>query len=208
MNRNAVLAAAGVVLAIALAILVTSVDATGPAPESPEPSASTAPPSAPPAGAPSPRAVPSPAPSRSSAETPASDAPHPSALEDADPLWADAGADDDAEKAPAHEVSVWPLNKEGIQGAVGEALPGMKACYDEALARDPALAGRMTLGFTVVDADGIGKVTVVELDNGEVADDGMIDCVLDTFEGLQFDPPQGGGELAVSYPVTFRTEDD
>ncbi len=111
------------------------------------------------------------------------------------------------EADPAHVVSVWPLSREGIQGAVLEALPGMKACYDDALARDPSLGGKMILGFTVVDHDGLGKVTVVELDDGAVSDDDMIGCVLDSLEGLQFDPPEGGGELSVSYPITFSPEE-
>jgi hypothetical protein len=108
---------------------------------------------------------------------------------------------------PTHDVSVWPLSKEGIQGAVDEALPALTDCYDEALSDDPTLGGRMTLGFTVVDQEGLGKVTVVELDDGAVTDDRMIDCVLDAFEALQFDPPEGGGELSVRYPVAFAPED-
>jgi len=151
--------------------------------------------------------VPSPAPSRSApAERPDREAGRASVetVGDIDGSEPDDGPG--SEEEPLHETSVWTLDKAGIQGAVQEAAPAMSACYEEALTRDPELAGSMSLGFTVTDQDGIGAVTMVELDEGGVTDDGMIDCVLDAFEGLQFDPPMGGGELSVTYPVIFSTE--
>ena len=208
MNRTVVLTAAGVLAAVLLAVVATSVD-TGPSSEggtSRAPTPPLAPPSSP---APRPRAQPSPAPSGAPRPSPAPDR----GTEGADIETVGSQAEDRTPQAeapaeePAHAISVWPLNKEGIDGAVMEALPGMRDCYEDALARNPALAGRMAFTFTVADEDGIGKVTVVELDDGKVTDDGMIDCVLDAFEDLQFDPPQGGGELSVNYPLTFQTED-
>jgi len=207
-RRHLLLGVVGAIVAIGLAIaIVGAVDTGAPTPETPpSPSAPRANAHPPSATAPRPRprrpaaAPPSPEPKPGPAAAPSADAVGPPPDDPAeDPLAEEA--------APAHDVSVWPLSREGIQGAVQEALPGMKACYDDALARDPALAGQMTLGFTVVDQDGIGKVTVVEFDDGAVTDDGMIDCVLDSFEELQFDPPEGGGELSVSYPIAFSLEE-
>lgn len=113
--------------------------------------------------------------------------------------------DDDDDNTPAATGSVWPISKDGIQGAVTEAIPALTDCYDAALERDVDLAGRISVGFVIEDIDGIGQVAVVELDEGGVTDPAMIDCALDAFEGLQFDAPSDGS-TKVSYPITFRND--
>ncbi len=116
----------------------------------------------------------------------------------------------DTAAPPADDAppTVWPLSRDGIQGAVREAIPALTRCYESALARDPSLAGTLAIGFEVEDVGGVGRVRLVEIDEGRVADPALVDCALDAFEALQFDPPADGGSLRVSYPVTFRSEAD
>jgi len=103
-------------------------------------------------------------------------------------------------------ISVWPLNRDGIQGAVDEVLPRLQGCYDEALEEVPDLEGQLTVAFTVVAEDGIGQVWAARIEDDRLDDGPVADCVLDAMEALQFDPPDEG-ELVVTYPFRFEAHD-
>ncbi len=99
-------------------------------------------------------------------------------------------------------ITVWPTNREGVQGAVNEIKPLLQACYDAALERNPGLEGKIELGFTVSDVDGVGQVSAIDLNRDELAEEPMSQCVLGVMSVLQFDPP-AGGTLDVTYPINF-----
>ena len=103
-------------------------------------------------------------------------------------------------------VSVWPLSKEGIRGAVEEVLPHVRACYDQALTEVPDLEGKLVVSFRIVDEDGLGQVWEAGIDDDRLDDGPVADCVLDAMEALQFDAPPDG-ELSVTYPIVFAQED-
>lgn len=104
------------------------------------------------------------------------------------------------------ELTVWPLGREGIQGAVGEVIPAIQRCYQDALTEIPDLAGKLSVSFEVGDVDGIGKVTDAWIEDDQLRDGPMSDCVEDSMRALQFDPPEGGGSMSVTYPIVFRPE--
>ena len=108
---------------------------------------------------------------------------------------------------PEH-VTVWPISRAGIDGAVREVMPDILGCYQEALADVPDLDGRLVVGFTIADSDGLGRVRAVEIDEGDLVDGPMEDCLLDVMSVLQFDPPEDGGEVAIHYPFLFATGED
>ncbi len=213
MSRRPLLLGAAVA-ALAVALAVVFLDTPTGAPLSEAPVAEVPTPSTPRQAAPSP--APSPGPAHHTDAAPSRPAPANATSRGAHAVVRGddgEGPDDRArgeapDEEPGDEAppSVWPLDKDGIQGAVQEAVPGLTRCYEEALVRDPALAGRMTLGFTVTDEDGVGKVTVVELDDGAIADDQMAACVLGAFEALQFDAPLDGA-MSVTYPMVFENEE-
>lgn len=82
----------------------------------------------------------------------------------------------------------------GIQGVAG----GVLGCYNDALSRDPKLAGTVKTRITI-SAD--GSVLGVELDSGlgEAAADA---CIMDAVEGARFDPP--GGVLVTTFPFDLK----
>jgi TonB family protein len=89
------------------------------------------------------------------------------------------------------------------QGAVLRTLSGgrakMRACYDAALVKAPALAGQLTLVF-VVRPD--GSVESVE-EEGAFADPALARCVLAVVKKLKFfDPP--AANVRIRYPVKFE----
>ena len=133
--------------------------------------------------------------------------------DDANERWPEAAPPTEAPDAmpAAAEVpsgSVWPLSKDGIDGSIREVLPDIRDCYQDALAEVPELEGGFKVHFVVEDEDGLGQVVEVGIRDmksevvPELMDGPMEDCVLDVFEMLQFDPPEGG-RTAISYPFLF-----
>jgi hypothetical protein len=82
----------------------------------------------------------------------------------------------------------------GIQGQLG-------VCYDAALQRDPAAGGTGTVGFRI---QGDGTVSSAEMASGSFKDERLQACVLQAFEGAQFDEP--GGPLSGSFPLTLAIQ--
>lgn len=135
------------------------------------------------------------------------------ARDDADERWPEADPPPEVPDAmPAGaEVpsgSVWPLSKDGIDGSIREVLPDIRDCYQDALSDVPDLEGGFKVHFVVEDEDGLGQVVEVGIRDmksevvPELMDGPMEDCVLDVFETLQFDPPEGG-RTSISYPFSF-----
>jgi outer membrane biosynthesis protein TonB len=75
-----------------------------------------------------------------------------------------------------------------------------RLCYEQALARDRTLRGRISVRF-VIGRDG----TVSNASNGgtELADSAMTSCVISAFYGLSFPAPEGG-IVTVLYPLIFE----
>lgn len=90
-----------------------------------------------------------------------------------------------------------------IQSRVRDRAPEQRKCYEQGLARDPALAGRLALRFTIA-LD--GSVRTVEVKSNSLPDCQVVGCVSDVFRTLRFDPPQGGS-VSVEYPVVFAPLD-
>jgi hypothetical protein len=79
----------------------------------------------------------------------------------------------------------------------------MRACYQVALARRPALAGRVAVQF-VVDTDGWVRVARVNAD--DTGDAPFAACVARQLIGLRFPEPGGGARVTVVYPIVFTPE--
>ena len=110
---------------------------------------------------------------------------------------------DDAERM------TWSVDRDGIQGAVREALPDIRECYEGWLRANPALAGKVTVRFTIAtDADDgeRGKVTKAALVASDVGHPLMEGCVLNVMAGLAFEAPSDGKPLDVNYPIILQTE--
>lgn len=112
-------------------------------------------------------------------------------------------APDDAERM------TWSVDRDGIQGAVREALPDIRECYQGWLRANPALAGKVTVRFTIAtdpDDGERGKVTKAALVASDVGHPLMEGCVLNVMAGLAFEAPLDGKPLDVNYPIILQTE--
>ncbi len=100
--------------------------------------------------------------------------------------------------------SVWPISADGIKGAVAEALPKVRACYDAALVADPQLAGRFVVAFTIETVDEVGEVVEADVAGAPTDAPEFEDCLLGAMAELAFDPPDG--VTKVTYPFVFGSE--
>ncbi len=115
--------------------------------------------------------------------------------------------EEDNPDAPVQNT-VWSATKEGIQGAMAEALPGIRRCYEQALEVHPDMAGKIVVAFSIGTKDtaaGVGQVLDAGIADATIEQTTMDDCLLDAMEDLQFDPPVDG-EMEINYPFHFSTE--
>jgi len=96
-----------------------------------------------------------------------------------------------------------------IRERVREIVPFVRECYDDALARDPELGGRVTVSFTIEGEPDVGGVIgTSDVDEAEttVDDPEFVACVEETMYTIEVAPPAGGGAVLVRFPFEFSTE--
>ncbi len=115
---------------------------------------------------------------------------------------------DDERSDAVSDRSIWPVSREGIQGAMTESTPGIVECYEGWLSQNPELAGKIVVSFQIAPSDtgeNLSKVQQVDLDASTVGHAFMEGCVLSVVEELRF---EGGESTTVSYPFIFRQTGD
>lgn len=100
-----------------------------------------------------------------------------------------------AEDQAAREAS--RMVKEAIRHYGGQ----LKYCYEQALKRDPQIAGRVEVRWTVGDG---GRVSGVSLGEGGITDTDLRDCIARKVERWMF-PASVEGDIA--WPFVFATQD-
>ncbi len=101
-------------------------------------------------------------------------------------------------RSGASEVS-GRIAPEMIQRVVRLRFGAMRACYETGLARNPALAGRVTIKFSI---DRSGSVVLADMNGSSLLDAQVNACIVREFRGLKFPAPEGG-TITVMYPMTF-----
>lgn len=94
------------------------------------------------------------------------------------------------------------LDEGEIRRVVHGHVTQAKACYNAGLAKDPTLAGKIVVNFTI-DPDGAVKNATIKEDT--LADASVGTCVRKAVLGWSFPKPVGGGLVVVSYPFVFAT---
>jgi TonB family protein len=101
-------------------------------------------------------------------------------------------------KTEAPEVD-GSLEGADIARVVKGRISSIKECYERELKRNPQLAGKIVVRFTI---DEEGKVTNAALEENTVSDKSVGACVVSRFERFRFPKPEGGS-VTVSYPFIF-----
>lgn len=111
---------------------------------------------------------------------------------------------------PSAETAAAPeqLSVPTIQAVVQGSFDRLRACYEEGLARDPKLAGRVVVQFVIANSGRVQSPEVVEGPPGQVADlrdQPVLDCILEAYRGIVF-PAFASGEMTVAYPIVFSPD--
>jgi hypothetical protein len=91
------------------------------------------------------------------------------------------------------------LPPEVIQRIVRQNFGRFRLCYENGLRNNPNLQGRVGVRF-VIGRD--GAVSNVGNGGSDMADGGVVSCVVRAFYGLSFPQPDGG-IVTVVYPIMF-----
>lgn len=92
------------------------------------------------------------------------------------------------------------LDRSLVSEVVKRNLNPIRYCYQRELAKNPALAGKVVVKFTIA-AD--GSVSAASVSSTTLGDAAVESCVVGRFLRMQFPPATGGGIVIVSYPLTF-----
>ena len=92
------------------------------------------------------------------------------------------------------------LDKEIIRRIVRRHVNEVKYCYDQALARQPKLDGRLVTQFTI---SGTGQVLASVVQSSTLWSPAVEMCVVNAVKRWQFPAPEKGGLVIVSYPFQF-----
>jgi len=94
------------------------------------------------------------------------------------------------------------LPPEVIQRIVRQSYGRYRMCYEQGLARNPNLTGRVAVRF-VIGPD--GAVETIGNQGSDLPDADVVGCVVTSFRGLDFPPPEYG-RVTVVYPILFAPD--
>jgi hypothetical protein len=92
------------------------------------------------------------------------------------------------------------LDRSLIDEVIKRHMNQIRYCYQRELTRDPALAGKIVVRFTIA---GDGSVSASSIKETTMNNSAVETCVTGRFMRMQFPEPRGGGVVIVSYPFLF-----
>lgn len=82
-------------------------------------------------------------------------------------------------------------------------LRAIQRCYETELRRDPTLAGKVTVQFTIVERGTVSNARATENTTGSQA---VGNCVVSAIRRFRFNPGPDGGSVDFSYPFVFAPQ--
>lgn len=82
-------------------------------------------------------------------------------------------------------------------------IGAIRACYERELKRNPTLAGKVTVQFTIEPQGNVSGVKVADNTTGEAA---VGTCVANAVQRFRFNPGPQGGSVSFSYPFVFAPQ--
>lgn len=90
------------------------------------------------------------------------------------------------------------IDKDIVLEIVREHIDEVRGCYNEGLARDPKLAGRVAVNF-VIGPDGYVASATIQEGIGDDVDQ----CLVERVKTWKFPAPGGRGNVVITYPFNF-----
>ncbi len=94
------------------------------------------------------------------------------------------------------------LPSEVVQRVVRQSYGRYRMCYEQGLARNPNLAGRVAVAFVIGPG---GAVESASPKGSDLPDAEVVGCVVGSFRGLDFPSPEYG-RVTVVYPILFAPD--
>jgi TonB family protein len=82
-------------------------------------------------------------------------------------------------------------------------IGAIRACYERELKRNPSLAGKVTIQFTIEERGNVSGVKVAENTTGDTA---VGQCVANAIQRFRFNPGPEGGSVTFAYPFVFAPQ--
>lgn len=90
-----------------------------------------------------------------------------------------------------------------VVSTIKTRIKAIQACYERELRRNPSLAGKVTVEFTIQPR---GNVTDAKVAANTTGDDSVAQCVMETVQRFRFNPGPEGGSVSYSYPFVFAPQ--
>lgn len=85
-----------------------------------------------------------------------------------------------------------------ISKLIQERRPATRACYDKAVKKQPAIGeGRVIINFKI-DPDGTVIETSQGMQDDQITDEGVVNCISEVIKGIKF-PKSAGGKTTRAY---------
>lgn len=101
---------------------------------------------------------------------------------------------------PGKTTVVGGLDKDVIAKIIRSHQNEIKYCYETELNKNPSLAGKVAVAFTIDPAGGVAEANVTE---STLSNSTAENCMLSRIRRWKFPEPKGGGVVAVTYPWLF-----
>jgi TonB family protein len=90
-----------------------------------------------------------------------------------------------------------------VVNAIKLRISAIKICYERELKRNPSLAGKVTVQFSIQPQ---GNVTDVQITGNTTTDNAVAECVASAVRRFRFNPGPKGGSVSYSYPFVFAPQ--
>jgi hypothetical protein len=92
------------------------------------------------------------------------------------------------------------IDRAAVQRVILSHQGQIAACYERALLRDPTLAGRVVMAWSITPSGGVGNVSVGQ---SSLSNSAVTSCISAAIRGWRF-PQPSGGSVTVTFPYVFR----
>ena len=92
------------------------------------------------------------------------------------------------------------LDQSQIKSVVTRRMGAINGCYEKQLKRNPKLAGKVRVQFTILES---GRVSDVQIVEDTLGDSEVARCMTARMGGWRF-PPPAGGTITVRFPFIFE----
>jgi len=101
-------------------------------------------------------------------------------------------------------VVMGSVDKELIRRVIQEHAAQIRYCYEQQLALNPRLAGKVSIKW-IINGDGSASSPQVEASATTLEDAKVHACMMSRITSWQFPKPKGGGIAVITYPWILRS---